>query len=438
MKIINKNSDNFLSEFAKFLKNEGFIFQSNEIYGGVKGFYDFGPLGSLMKFNIKNLWLEDVVFKEKNIYLIESSILNPEKTFQASGHLENFFDELVECSKCHFRFRVDEIENEKCPECGAKDLMPPRKFNLMFETQIGPTGSQKGYLRPETAQGVFVNFLNVLNSTRAKLPFGIASIGKSFRNEINPRNFIFRLREFEQMELEFFVYPEESNKWFDYWVDKRYSWYIKLGIKKENLLKVEIPKSELPHYSQRNIDLHYRFPFGFQEIEGIANRSNYDLLRHSQFSGQDLVFWDEKKKEKIIPYVIEPSAGVERLMMAFLVDAFDVDEINGQKRMVLRLHPKIAPIKVCILPLVTNRPQIVEMALKIYEELRLKFVCLYDDNGSIGRRYRRQDEIGTPFCLTVDFESLVRNDVTVRDRDSTLQERIHLKELENFLKEKLK
>jgi glycyl-tRNA synthetase len=426
----------FLEKFINFLKNEGFIFQSNEIYGGVSGFYDFGPLGSLMKLNIKNLWLKDVVFSEKNVFLIDTSLINPKVVFEASGHLENFFDILIECKNCHLRFKKE--EGEKCPDCGSSNLTKPRKFNLMFQTKIGSTGKIDGFLRPETAQGVFVNFLNVLNSTRTKLPFGIANIGKSFRNEINPRNFIFRLREFEQMELEFFTKPQEADFWFNYWLEKRYNWYLSLGIKKENIKKVEIPKSELPHYSKRNVDLHYNFPFGFQEIEGLANRGDYDLKRHSEFSGKSLTYYDQKEKESYFPYVIEPSAGIERLVFAFLVDAFDEDEVDGKKRFVLRLNPKIAPIKFAVLPLLSNRKEIVRLAQDIYDNLRKEFICVYDENGSIGRRYRRQDEIGTPWCITVDFESLEKKDVTVRDRDSTKQERIKIEELEEFFLNKLK
>lgn len=437
MKIFKKDSENFLSEFSKFLKNEGFIFQSNEIYGGLNGFYDFGPLGVLMKINLKNLWLEDVVFKEKNIYLLDSSLINSEKIFEASGHLENFYDNLVECYDCHLRFKEEEVK-DKCPNCSSENISEPKKFNLMFKTQIGALGDQTGYLRPETAQGIFVNFLNVLNSTRAKLPFGIASLGKSFRNEINPRHFIFRLREFEQMELEFFTKPSESDYWFDYWLEKRFKWYLNLGIKEENIKKVEVPKEELPHYSKRNVDIYYKFSFGFQEIEGLANRTDYDLKKHSEFSGKDLRYFDPDSKEKYFPYVIEPSCGVERVIFAFLFDAFDVDSLNGSERIVLRLNPKIAPIKVAVFPLLSNKKELVEMAKQIYEELRTKFVTVYDESGSIGRRYRRQDEIGTPFCLTVDFDSLKNKDVTIRYRDSGFQERVPVKELEEFLKEKIK
>jgi len=426
----------FLENFINFLKNEGFIFQSNEIYGGTSGFYDFGPLGSLIKINIKNLWLQDVVFNEKNIFLIETSLINPKIVFEASGHLENFFDILVECKNCHLRFKKEESKN--CPQCGSNNLTRPKKFNLMFQTKIGSTGKTEGYLRPETAQGIFVNFLNVLSSTRSKLPLGIASIGKSFRNEINPRNFIFRLREFEQMELEFFVKPNEADYWFNYWLEKRYNWYLKIGIKKENLKKVEIPKNELPHYSKKNVDIHYNFPFGFQEIEGIANRGDYDLQRHSKFSSKKLTYYDQKEKKSYFPYVIEPSAGVERIVFAILIDSIDEDEIDGKKRFVLRLNSKVAPLKFAILPLVSNKKEIVNFAKNLYEDLRKKFVCVYDENGSIGRRYRRQDEIGTPWCITVDFESLTKKDVTVRDRDTTEQIRIKIEDIERFFEEKLK
>jgi glycyl-tRNA synthetase len=440
-----------LEEIINISKQRGFIFQGAEIYGGLKGFYDFGHLGVLIKNKIKNLWLKEVVFKRDNIFLLESSIIGPRKVYEASGHIESFQDPLVECKNCHNRFRADhlmkgeygeiKIKDNKplCPLCGG-ELTEERQFNLMFKTYVGPVEelANEAYLRPETAQGMFYNFKNILNSMRTKLPFGIAQIGKAFRNEITPRNFIFRIREFEQMELEFFVKPEEADKWFSYWVEERYNWYLKLKIKKENIRKKEYSKEELAHYSSATIDIEYNFPWGFDELEGIANRTNYDLMRHSHFSGEELVFYDEKEKKKIIPYVIEPSLGVERLLFAILWEFYDEDEVDGEKRKIFRFPPFLAPIEVAVFPLLGNRKNLVEKAKEIYQFVKEDFITFYDDNGSIGRRYRRQDEIGTPFCLTIDFQTLEDNTITIRDRDTTKQERLRIEEIKNYLKEKIK
>jgi len=440
-------------DFEKIInlaKKRGFVFQSYDIYGGLKGFYDFGHLGVLMKNNIKRLWLKDIL-NMGNIFLIESTNIGPRKLYEASGHIENFYDRLVECEKCHNRFKEDsllkgeygEIEIKdgiaSCPICGGR-LMEARNFNLMFKTYVGPVEelSSEAYLRPETAQGIFVNFENILKTTRTKLPFGIAQIGKAYRNEITPKNFIFRVREFEQMEIEFFVKPEEDEKWFNFWVDKRLKWYEKIGIKRENLIPEDVPKEELAHYSKRTIDIKYKFPFGLGEIEGIANRTDYDLKRHSEYSKKDLSYFDEETGKKILPYVIEPSSGVERIFLALLCESYDEDELEGEKRIVLRLKPYIAPIQLAVFPLLSNRENLVKKAKEVYDLLKDDFITFYDEAGSIGRRYRRQDEIGTPYCITIDFETLEKNDVTVRDRDSIKQERVKIEELKDYLEEKFK
>ncbi|MEO0118883.1 MAG: glycine--tRNA ligase, partial [candidate division WOR-3 bacterium] len=370
---------------------------------------------------------------------------------------ENFYDRLVECKSCHKRFREDhllkgeygeiEIKDNKalCPLCKG-ELTEARNFNLMFKTFVGPVEelASESYLRPETAQGIFINFKNILNSMRAKLPFGIAQIGKSFRNEITPKNFIFRIREFEQMEIEFFVKPEEDEKWFNFWVEKRFNWYINvLGIKKENLLKHIQKKDELAHYAKEAVDIYYKFPFKEDEIEGIANRTDYDLKRHMEYSKKDLSYFDEETKKKIIPYVIEPSAGVERILFALLCDVFDEDEIPNEKgepekRIVLRFKPIISPIEIAIFPLLSNRENIVKKSREVYQLLKNKFITIYDESGSIGRRYRRQDEIGTPYCITIDFQTLEDNTVTIRDRDTTKQIRVKIEELIDYLEDKFR
>lgn len=438
---------NKLEKIIQICKQRGFIFPSAEIYGGLKGFYDFGHLGVLLKNKIKNIWLKEVVFKRDNIFLIESSIIGPRKTYEASGHLERFSDPLVECKNCHNRFRADhlikgdygevKIKNNKplCPICQG-ELTEERKFNLMFKTYVGPVEelASEVYLRPETAQGIFYNFKNVLNSMRAKLPFGIAQIGKAFRNEITPRNFVFRIREFEQMELEFFSHPEEANKWFQLWVKERYNWYLRLGFKKENIRKRKYLKKELAHYSTATIDIEYKFPWGFDELEGIANRTNYDLSRHSHFSGEELVYFDEKERKKILPYVIEPSVGIERLILAILLEFYDEDKIEGELRKIFRLPPILAPIEVAVFPLLGQRKNLVKKAKEVYELVKKDFVTFYDESGSIGRRYRRQDEIGTPFCLTIDFQTLEDNTLTIRDRDTTKQKRLKIEEIKDHLK----
>jgi glycyl-tRNA synthetase len=448
-----------LEKIVSLAKRRGFIFQSSEIYGGVEGLWDLGPLGILMKNNIKNLWIKKFVMEKENIFLIEGTCLMHPKVWEASGHLEHFSDLLVECKNCHARYRADHLEEGKfigkgkakeknqCPNCGGKSFTEPRKFNLMFKTFLGPVEDKahQTYLRPETAQSMFTNFKNVLNSMRAKIPFGIAQIGKSFRNEITLGDFIFRSREFEIAEIEYFVKPEEENKYFEFWVNEWENFFLSLGIKKENLRRVEHPKERLAHYSKRTVDIEYKFPFGWAELAGIANRGDYDLKRHSQFSGEDLSYFDQKEKRRYFPSVIEPTLGLERLILAILLDAYE--EIPGGRtkttkptkevEVLLKLDKKVAPIKIAVLPLVKNEPKIVEKARKVYEILKPHFFCLYDEVDSIGRRYRRMDEIGVVYCLTIDFESLEKDDLTVRDRDTMEQERVSISNLVEFLKEKL-
>ena len=455
-----------MQKIISLAKRRGFVFPSSEIYGGFNSSYDFGPLGVELKRNIKNNWWKEMVQLNERIVGLDAAILMSPKVWQASGHLEvGFADELVECKKCHKRFRLDEVQGNKCPECGG-ELTKPRQFNLMMKTYIGPVENESStaYLRAETCQGIYVNFKNVLSSMRLKLPFGIAQIGKAFRNEITTKNFIFRTREFEQMEMQWFCKPRSTSKitltnagkdadkhgwgadkWFDYWKEKRLNWYLNLGIKKENLRLVEIPKEKRAHYAKRQIDLEYKFPFGWQEIEGIHNRGDWDLSRHTKFSGQDLSYLDPKTGEKFTPYVIETSVGVERSLLAFLVEAYT--EIKGGRtkttkaakeiEIILKLHKKLAPIKVAVLPLVRNKPKLVKKAKEVYQVLKPHFMVQYDELGSIGRRYRRQDEQGTPFAITIDFETLEKNDVTVRDRDTMEQERIKIDKLIDRLREKL-
>ncbi len=446
---------NLLSKIISFSKRRGFVFPSSEIYGGFGSGYDFGPLGAEMKSNIKKLWWDEMTKKQENIVGLDAAILMSPKVWQASGHLTaGFADELVECKSCHKRFRLDEIANskfknqklkvQKCPECGG-ELTKPRKFNLMMKTFIGPVEEEASqtYLRAETCQGIYVNFVNVLNSMRLKIPFGICQIGKSFRNEITPGDFIFRMREFEQMEMQWFCHPKEADKYFDYWQKERIKWYLDLGLKKENLRIREVPAKERAHYAKKQIDIEYKFPFGWKEIEGVHNRGDWDLSNHSKHSGKDLRYFDEETKERYYPYIIETSVGVERSFLAFLSDAYQ--EIKGGRtkttkatkeiEVLLKLDKRIAPIKVAVLPLLRNKPELVKKAKEVYQLLKPHFLCQYDELGSIGRRYRRQDEIGTYLCLTIDFESLNQDDLTIRYRDTMRQERVKIKDLIKVLKE---
>ncbi len=427
-----------MSKLASLCKRRGFVFPSSEIYGGLSSCWDFGPLGVELKNNIKRAWWQRMVQEREDVVGLDSSILMHTQTWMASGHLDSFADPLVECKSCHQRWRADEVKDGRCPSCGG-ELTEPRLFNLMFKTFIGPVENEAAvvYLRPETAQGMFVNFQNVLRASRRKLPFGIAQIGKAFRNEITPGNFIFRTREFEQMELEYFVKPGEDEKWFQYWLEERLNWYVELGLGRENLRLREHLGKELAHYAKACYDIEYRFPMGWAELEGVANRTDFDLTQHSRYSGESLSYFDEETGEHFIPYVIEPSAGVERSALAFLAEAYDeeVDE-KGEVRVVLRLHPKLSPIKVAVLPLSRNE-KLLPLAREIAADLRKHFMIQYDDAQSIGRRYRRQDEIGTPFCITIDFQSLEDNQVTIRERDSMKQIRVPIAELKTTLKAKL-
>lgn len=447
--------NNKMDKLIELCKRRGIIFPSSEIYGGLANSWDFGPLGVELKNNIKKLWWQNIVIHRDNVVGLDSAIILNAKVWEASGHVSNFSDPLIECKNCHTRFRADELKEGKygevlitdgyphCPLCGG-ELTEEKKFNLMFKTFFGPVEDSANvvYLRPETAQGIFINFKQILNSSRQKLPFGIAQIGKSFRNEITPGNFIFRTREFEQMELEFFTKPEDSSKWYEYWKEERLQWYLNLGIKKENIRLREHDKTELAHYAKNCADIEYRFPFtkeGWGELEGIANRTDYDLRNHQLHSQKDLTYFDEEKNTSYVPYVIEPSAGVERSLLAFLLDAYYEEQDQDGIRVVLKLNPRLAPIKLAILPLLKNNQSIVTLAQEIYKTLKnqLSYLIDYDETGSIGRRYRRQDEIGTPWCVTIDHQSLEDKTVTIRERDTMKQERIAVDTIKDWLRQQL-
>jgi len=457
-------------------KRRGFIFQSSEIYGGTGSCWDYGPLGVELKNNIKRAWWRDNVQLRPDMVGLDASILMHATVWRASGHLDHFTDPMVDCKACQRRFRADKLDEQSwihycpatkgnkfevpggepckhcgarrtlCPECGKGELTAPRQFNLMFKTFMGPVEEEAAvtYLRPETAQGIFVNFDNVLQSMRLKLPFGIAQIGKAFRNEITPGNFIFRTREFEQMEIEYFVNPHETidgrpadEAWHDRWMEERLAWYRRYGIRADNLRLREHDKSELAHYAKRTADIEYRFPMGWSELEGIANRTDFDLRQHAQFSGKSLTYYDEDRRTHVVPYVIEPSAGADRSLLAFLVDAYQEEEVRGEKRVVLRLHRALAPTKIAVLPLLKKRTDIVATARELHDRLARRWVTVYDDTAAIGRLYRRQDEVGTPYCVTVDVQTVGDSDkgeagdrcVTIRERDSMEQIRVPIEDL---------
>ncbi|MCX6759807.1 MAG: glycine--tRNA ligase [Candidatus Nealsonbacteria bacterium] len=433
-----KQENNLMEKIVSLSKRRGFIFQSSEIYGGFGSCYDFGPLGVELKNNIKKAWWNEMTKIQDSIVGLDSAILMSPKVWEASGHLTaGFADELVECKKCHHRFRKDFLEKDKCPDCGG-ELTESKKFNLMMKTFVGPVEDEASvtYLRAETCQGIYMNYKNVLDSMRMKIPFGIAQIGKAFRNEITPKDFIYRTREFEQMEMQWFCEPESADKFFDCWLKQRLAWYEKLGLKKENLKIYEVPKDELAHYAKRAVDILYNFPFGWKEIEGIHNRGDWDLSNHSKHSGVDL------KYEGFFPHIIETSVGADRSLFAFLCDAYE--EVKGgrtetteavkEMEIVLNLSKKLAPIKVAVFPLLKNKLELTEKARSIYIDLKKSFTCQYDESGSIGRRYRRQDEIGTPFCVTVDFDTVKDNTVTVRDRQTMGQKRVEAKLLTEYIK----
>jgi glycyl-tRNA synthetase len=494
----NKNKNEVIDKIVSLAKRRGFVFQSSEIYGGLNGCWDYGPLGVELLKNIKEEWWKAMTYRE-DIEGLDASILMHPRVWEASGHVENFTDPMVDCKKCKARFRLDTLAegiadkkkekiinelteslksnkelsgeldhflmndslslNEKfsailedkeltaellsklnCPQCGnSGTFTAARQFNLMFKTFIGPVEDSSAvvYLRPETAQGIYVNFLNVQGTSRQKLPFGIAQIGKAFRNEINTKNFLFRTREFEQMEMQFFINPSEDKKWYEQWKETRINWFKSLGMTHEKLRFHDHPKEKLAHYAKEATDIEYLFPFGWGEIEGIHNRTNYDLSRHEQFSGKSLKYFDEESKEKFIPYIIETSAGASRSFMAFLIDAYYEETVKDELRSVLKFHPRLAPIKTAILPLV-NKDGMPEIARKIEADLRPFIRVFYDDKGAIGRRYRRMDEVGTPFAITVDTQTLEDQTITVRERDSMMQERISLNSILNYLLEKLR
>jgi glycyl-tRNA synthetase len=421
-----------MDKIVSLCKRRGFVFPGSEIYGGFGNTWDYGPLGSLLKNNVKAAWIKSVVQERDDMVLIDAAILMHPQVWRASGHLESFTDPLVDCKACRQRFRADQLPGTVCPSCGG-ELTEARQFNLMFKTFVGPVEEEAAvaYLRPETAQGIFVNFKNVLTTTRRKLPFGIAQVGKAFRNEITPGNFTFRTREFEQMEIEYFVKPGADEEIHSHWVKERVSWYERYGIRKENLQLREHARDELAHYAKAVVDIEYNFPFGWSELEGIANRTDFDLKQHQAFSGQDLTYFDDQTKERFLPYVIEPSAGADRAMLAFLIDAYDEEQDKDGVRVVLRLHRDLAPIKVAFLPL-SKKPDLIDLTKKAQKTVQSRLMTMYDDTQSIGRRYRRQDEIGTPYCVTVDFQSLEDNAATIRDRDTMSQERVPIDDLPHW------
>jgi glycyl-tRNA synthetase len=418
-------------------RRRGFVFQSSDIYGGLGSTWDYGPLGVELKRHVKDAWWRSIILDRDDMVGLDAAILMHPKTWVASGHVENFTDPLVECKNCNRRFRSDDVVGERCPEC-LGSLTEPRRFNLMFKTFMGPAEdtAHEVYLRPETAQGIFVNFANVLNSTRRKLPFGIGQIGKAFRNEITPGNFTFRTREFEQMEVEYFVKPGTDEEWLQRWVQARFEWYVAYGIRRENLRLRRHAPDELAHYARDCYDIEYRFPWGWAELEGVANRTDYDLRQHSEASGQDLTYFDDETKERYFPYVIEPSGGVDRATLAFWLDSYDEEPDGEDVRVVLHLHRRLAPVTVATLPLSRNA-RLVPTAREVFARLRKHFTAQYDDAQSIGRRYRRQDEIGTPYCVTVDFETLEDHRVTIRDRDTMHQARIPIAGLVSVIQDKL-
>ncbi len=432
-----------MQKIVSLCKRRGFIFQSSEIYGGLSNTWDYGPYGVELKNNVKAAWWKANVYECDDIFGMDASILMHPKVWEASGHVESFFDIYLDCLNCKKRIKVNDPALKKatntCPYCGKSGLTDPRKFNLMFKTYQGPIEDEASlvYLRPETAQGMFVNFLNILDSKHPKLPFGLAQIGKAFRNEVTPGNFTFRTREFEQMEIEYFVKPQEADKKLEEWIESRFSWYLNLGIKKENLRKRPHTKDELAHYAKACTDIEYNFAFGWSELEGIANRTDFDLREHAKFSSKDLKYFDETTKEKFYPYIIEPSGGVDRSVLAFLVDAYHEEKVKDDIRVVLKLHKDLAPIKVAVLPLLKNRPEIVELAKRIAQDLKKCFITVYDDTAGIGKLYRRQDEVGTLYCVTVDVQSLEDKQVTVRDRDTMQQDRISIDKLREYLSKKL-
>jgi len=437
-----KTDTSLMTTIVSLCKRRGFVYPASEIYGGIGNTYDYGPLGVELKRRVKEAWWSRTVTARPDVVGLDSAIIQNPRAWEASGHVGGFSDPMVDCKKCKARFRADKLEDARCPErpsklpgeCGG-ELTEARSFNLMFKTHVGPVedAGAVAYLRPETAQGIFLNFLNVMNSSRLKPPFGIAQIGKSFRNEITPGNFVFRTREFEQAEMEYFVPPDENERWFEFWKQARFDWYLELGIRPENLRLREHADDELAHYCSACSDVEYRYPFGWGELEGIASRTDFDLKRHSEHSGTDLVYFDPQTKERYTPFVIEPAGGIDRMALTFLIDAYEEQQLEKDTRTVLHFHPEIAPVTVAVFPLV-KRDGMPEKAREIEQELRLaRFSTFYDEKAAIGRRYRRQDEVGTPWCVTVDGDTLAEDVVTVRDRDSMEQERVAVSELRAYL-----
>lgn len=432
-----------MDKIVALAKRRGFIYPSSEIYGGIGGFWDYGPLGVLLEKNIKDAWWEAMVQKRDDIVGLDASIIMNPKVWEASGHVSSFTDPLTECKVCHSRFRADQPDEIVAHEANhtkngeVPSWTEPKQFNLLFKTYVGVVEDDKAltYLRGETCQGIYVNFKNVLDSTRVKIPFGIAQIGKAFRNEVTPGKFLFRLREFEQMELEYFVHPSEGEKMLEHWKKERLEWHMKLGLKKDNLRLRQHEPTERAHYAADSWDIEYNFPdWGFKELEGIANRTDYDLKTHSKFSGKDLSYVDPNTNEKYIPYVIEPSVGVSRVFLALLFDSFRQEE----KRVVLSLSPKLSPYKAAVFPLVANKPELVEKAREVYRSLKSRWMVAWDERGNIGKRYLAQDEAGTPWCLTIDYDTLETGTVTVRNRDTTKQERVHINGLVPFIEDKIR
>ncbi|MCL4392789.1 glycine--tRNA ligase [Patescibacteria group bacterium] len=445
-----------MEDIISLAKRRGFVYPASEIYGGLSNAWDYGPLGTILKNNIKNEFIRFFTILRDDIVLLDSAIIQNPLVWKASGHIEHFTDPLTDCLSCKKRYRADQLiedtlstnveglstedmtkiieeNNIKCPECGGK-LTKVSFFNLMFVTHIGPIEdvTNIAFLRPETAQGIFTNFLNITKSTRVNLPFGVLQIGKAFRNEITAGNFIFRTLEFEQMEIEYFVDPKDSDKAFEELFEYNSRWYDHIGIKKENIKYVELSDTERAHYSKKTIDIYFKFPFGFKELQSFANRSDYDLRKHSEYSSKDLVIFDEKSKKNIYPYVIEPSIGLDRLFLALLINGFCIEDVSGEERIVLKLSHRISPYQVAIFPLV-GKGESLNLSRRIYDDLKLKFRCIYDMGGSIGKRYRRQDEIGTPKCITIDPKSLEDNMVTIRDRDTMKQDRVKIDKLSEYL-----
>ncbi len=428
-----------MEKLVNLCKRRGLVFPTSDIYGGLGSTFDYGPLGVELKRNVKEAWWRDMVQSRGDVIGLDSAILQHPRTWEASGHLQNFTDPMVDCKSCKQRFRADDLTGNRCPECGG-ELTEARQFNLMFRTFMGPVEDTAStiYLRPETAQGIFANFANILDTQRVKLPFGVAQTGKSFRNEITPGNFIFRTREFEQMEMEFFIRPdpEEEARWFEYWVNERFNWYARYGIRPGHLKLRPHAKDELSHYSRGTTDIEYLYPFGWGELEGIAKRGSFDLDQHAKSSGKDLTYFDEEAKARYRPWVIEPAAGVDRTMLAFLLDAYDEDVVENEERIVLRLDPRLAPTKVAVYPLLRKGGQ-PEKAHKVREMVQRYFTVAYDQAGSIGRRYRRQDEVGTPYGVTIDHQTMEDDTVTLRDRDSTKQDRVAISALAATLIERI-